>query len=602
MYHALSSTPDFNIAKQPSKKFLGAQDKLTEIRMVDSIPFASLRKSSLEQLFHGQDMNSPASVQEQRVWQLASILFDDLPGNQTVSSRRENLSSFWTDLVDSASSTSIGLARSSEEKAVASLAGHRITEACKHLFDGKNFRLAALVALIGTSDLAKKDMKEQVKDWHESKVLSEFSDPIRVIYELLSGNTCVCEGIKNVPVEDRMESFVISHKFGLDWRQAFGLRLWYGISQLDQVEAAVEDFAEDVKQDKEAKPLPWFQAHGIEPLWKDPHPELRQDLLWCLLRLYADKTTDLEATLHPANSQLSPLDMRLSWQLGLALVSTGKVSYGESADYKADAATVAYASQLTAAGEWLEAIFVLLHLSDATARTRAIQQHICHHAGLIGPEAGPNFTTLTDKFLIPTAWVWEALALYNRSVLKDPAAEVQCLLKASSFVEAHRVLIREVAPRAIIERGYAELASLISQFDGQHDAIPEWHLGGEIYGLFLSLLQHRKKGETTARSVLDRLLVGLHTMSDNVSAPEILRYAAISDMADETAKEILHWTRRKQVSILLILCANPKDDELTDIQDAEFRSRILQLPLTQDRLLAYSVDLGMERYMEVMSH
>jgi nuclear pore complex protein Nup98-Nup96 len=41
---------------------------------------------------------------------------------------------------------------------------------------------------------------------------------------------------------------------------------------------------------------------------------------------------------------------------------------------------------------------------------------------------------------------------------------------------------------------------------------------------------------------------------------------------------------------------------LTWFQDTEFRSRILQLPLTQDRLLAYSADLGMERYMEVMTH
>lgn len=570
---------------------------------MDSIPFASLRKASMQQLFHHQDMNSPSSIQEQRIWQLASILFDELPGNQTTDSRRAILSSFWTDLVDSASSTAIGLARVSEEKAVASLAGHRITEACKHLFDSKNFRLAALVALIGTSDLAIKDMKEQLKAWHESKVLSEFSDPIRVIYELLSGNTCVCEGLKNVPVEDRMESFVISQKFGLDWRQAFGLRLWYGISQLDNVEAAVKAFAEDVKQDKEAQPRPWFQTQGIQPLWNDPHPELRQDLLWGLLQLYADKHADLETTLHPANSQLSPLDMRLSWQLGLALVATGKVSYGENAQEKADAATVAYASQLTAAGEWMEAIFVLLHLSESTARARAVQEHICHHAGLIGLEGGQNFSILTDKFLIPASWVWEALALFNRSVLKDPTVEVQCLLKAGSFIEAHRVLIQDVAPRAIIERVYAELSLLMLQFDGQQDAIPEWQLGGEIYSLFLTLLQHRNKGETTSRTVLDRLLVGLHAMSDNVSAPEILRYAAISDMADETAKEILHWTRKKQVSLS---SKSPhfrsQYHELTFMQDAEFRSRILQLPLTQDRLLAYSVDLGMERYMEVMSH
>lgn len=529
------------------------------------MPAATLRAINIQDVFHHQDMNSPASLQEKRVWQLASLLFDDLQGQETTKSRKAKVSAFWTKLVDSASSTAIGLARSSEEKAVACLAGHRITEACKYLFDGKDFRLATLVALIGTSDPAKEDMKEQLKAWHDSTMLSEYSEPVRAIYELLSGNVCVCEGMKGVPVEDRMESFVISDKFGLDWKQAFGLRLWYGISQQAELADAVRVYADDIQQDRERLPQPWFQEQGIEPLWSDPQPEIRQDLLWGLLRLYADESTDLEAVLRPENSQLSPLDMRLGWQLGLALVATGKVSFGQNANEKADAATIAYASQLTAAGEWLEAVFVLLHLTEATARGRAIQEHICRHAGLIGSEAGTNFTILTEKFRIPASWVWEALALHSRSVEKDSAVEVRCLLKAGSFAEAHRVLIRDVAPLAIIERAYAELASLISQFQGQQDAISEWQLGGEIYSLFLSLLQHRSKGESASRAVLDRLLAGLHAMSESVSSTEIMRYAAVSDMADETAKEILNLTRKKQVSIKIsrslytgrALCANP---------------------------------------------
>lgn len=523
--------------------------------------------SQIQDVFHHQDMNNPANIHEKRVWQLASILFDDVPGKRTEATRRAKLSSFWTDLVDSASSTSIGLARSNEEKVVACLAGHRITEACKYLFDGKDFRLATLVSLIGTSDDAKKGMKEQLKAWHDSKMLSEFSEPVRVIYELLGGNVSVCEGMKNVPVEDRMDSFVISEKFGLDWKQAFGLRLWYSISQKDEVGAAVNAYNTDILQDREPLPQPWFREQGIEPLWSDPRPETRQDLLWGLLQLYADKTTDLEAILRPENSQLSPLDMRLSWQLGLALVATGKASYGQHGKEKADAATVAYASQLTAAGEWLEAVFVLLHLTDTAARKRAIQEHVSRHAGLIGSDGSTSFTILTEKFCIPVSWIWEALALYNRSVNKDPAAEVQCLLKAGSYVEAHRVLVQEVAPSAIVERGYADLSSLISQFQGQQEKIPDWQLGGEIYSLFLSLLQSRKKGESTPRATFDRLLAGLHAMSENVAPTEVLRYAAVSDMADETAREILNLTRKKQVSIWLTtppICAY-KEPELTAV-------------------------------------
>ena len=532
---------------QSSKKYLRSQDGLTDIQVQNGVPVATLRACNIQDVFHHQDMSDPASIHEKRVWELASILFDKSE-DADATARKTKLSAFWTELVDQASSTAIGLAGTNEEKAVACLAGHRIAEACKHLFEGKNFRLATLVPLIGTSDTAKQDMKEQVKAWYDSKMLSEFSEPIRAIYELLSGNVCVCDGMKGVPVEDRMESFVISKKFGLDWKQAFGLRLWYAISQRDDLAAAVRNFQTDIDQDREDMPQPWYREQGIKPLWFDYEAHQRQDLLWGLLQLYADKNIDLEAILRPENSQLSPLDTRLCWQLGVALVATGKVTFGDNAQEKADAATIAYAAQLTSAGEWLEAVFVLLHLSDPSSRTKAIQDHLCRHAALIGAESDPNFGILTDKFRIPTTWVWEALALYMRGVRKNPAAEVQCLLKAGSFVEAHRVLAQQVAPQAVIERGYAELSSLISQFQGHQDLIPDWQRGGEVYSQFLTLLKHRSKGENAPRPVLDRLLAGLHGMNETIGEGEIIRYAALSDMADETAKEIVRLTRKKQVS------------------------------------------------------
>jgi nuclear pore complex protein Nup98-Nup96 len=494
-------------------------------------------------------MNDPSSMQEKHVWELASILFDPIDNASQPEHliRRSQLSRFWSHLVDSASSTTVGLAGSSEEKAVACLAGHRIIDACKHLLDGKNFRLATLVPLIGTSDDAKKEMREQLKAWHDSKMLSEFSESIRTIYELLSGNACVCEGMKGVPVEDRLDSFVISKKFGLDWKQAFGLRLWYSIAQHDDLATAVQGFKNDIDQEREYLPLPWYIDQGIKPLWDDVNSERRQDLLWGLLQLYANETTNLEAVLRPENSQLSPLDMRLTWQLGLALASSGKVSFGEDSNEKADAATLAFASQLTSAGEWLEAVFVLLHLSKPLARKMAIQEHLARHAGLIGDENSSAFVVLTEKFQVPSLWIWEALALYMRSVKKDAYSEVQCLLRAGSFVEAHRVLVNEVAPLAVVERDYANLSALISQFEGRQEVISDWRLGGEIYSFFLTLVQYRAGHESTPQAVLEKLLAGLHAMDEEAGESGVLRYAAVSDMADETAKEILKASKKKQV-------------------------------------------------------
>lgn len=572
-------------ATQPSKKYLRSQDNQTKIALDNSgLPFATLSATSIKELFHHQDMNDPANIHEKRIWELASILFDKITSRAEPEYliRKKNLSEFWTDLVEQASSTAVGLAGTSEEKAVACLAGHRVTEACKHLLDGKNFRLGTLVPMIGSSDSAKKDMKEQLKTWQDSKMLSEFSEAIRTICELLSGNVCVCEGMKNVPIEDRLESFVIAKKFGFDWRQSFGLRLWYALNGDDDAMLAVSKFQTDVEQDREDLPAPWYVEQGIPPLGQVNSSEDRQDLLWGLLQLYANPSTHLDAILQPENSQLSPMDMRVCWQLGQALLSKAGVSYGQDGNEKADAVTIAYAAQLTSAGEWLEAIFVLLHLLDVNARKQAIQEHLCRHAGLIGPESDSTFSILTNKFLLPAEWVWEALALYMRSVKKDASAEVHCLLRAGSFVEAHRVLVKQVAPQAIVERDYASLSELIGQFEEHGDSIPEWSLGGEIYRHFLALMEHRAKDESAPSALLERLLSGLNAMNEQATESEIIRFAAISDMADETAREILKVAQKKQ--------------------DSELRTRVLHLPLTQDRLLAYSVDIGLDRFREVMSH
>ena len=169
-----------------------------------------------------------------------------------------------------------------------------------------------------------------------------------------------------------------------------------------------------------------------------------------------------------------------------------------------------------------------------------------------------------------------------RSVKKDAYSEVQCLLRAGSFVEAHRVLVKEVAPLAIVERDYADLSALLSQFEGRQGVISDWPLGGEIYSFFLQLVQYRARHEIAPQAVLEKLLAGLHAMDKETEDSGVLRYAAVSDMADETAKEIVKASKKRQ--------------------DMELRSRILNLPLTQDRLLAYSVDLSMDRYREVMSH
>ncbi len=317
------------------------------------------------------------------------------------------------------------------------------------LSDGKNFKLATLVSQIGTSDAFKKDMREQVEEWHAGDVLSEFALPFRVIYSLLGGNVTVCEGKKGVGVENRMQSELISRRFRLDWKQAFGLRLWYGIDAEDGIDAAVDRFVEDIEQGKVPAPRPWYIEQGVPLSWTDPGRDEREDLLWGLLKVSAGRAS-LEDILQPENSQPAPLNFRLCWQLSQALSTTSKIKLSPASR---DALTVSYATEVVyhdKEGDWIAAIWILLHLTHAASRQRAVQDILGHHAGaLFTKEAREHgfYERLVKDLKIPTALIWQAAALHWRNKQDQPFLEAQCLLRASAFADAHRIFAKQLAPQ-----------------------------------------------------------------------------------------------------------------------------------------------------------
>ncbi|PBP27840.1 nucleoporin SONB [Diplocarpon rosae] len=551
----------------------------------NGIPFAHLPNGfSFSDFFDDRDASNPAAAHEKLVWQLASVLFDrfEAPENLRqiphIDQRllKDRLSAFWQNLVDDSTSKHVALAKSKEEKAIAFLSGHKIPEACGQLVSSGDFHLATLVALIGSRDSMRKDIREQLENWQKTQMLSEFSQPIRAVYELLAGNVCICAGSKG-----DNPSFVISKRFGLDWRQAFGLRLWYCISSKDPIDAAVEAFATDLAQDKETTvPHAWYVEQKIPTLWNDERFQQRQDLLWGLLKLYTFSDSNIEDILRPENSQLSPLDTRLSWQLGRALTSAEHLEFADQTGEMSDRMTLDFAAQLTNEGSWLDAVFVMLHLSSDDARAKTIQNHLAHHAGFIGSEDDQSFVTLTQKFRIPTAWIWEAKALYMRSVERDPTGEVKCLVKAGSFNEAHRTFAREVAPKAIVELDYDTLRDLLHGFQGRETTITEWHLGGEIYRDFLEFLYSDKKGYAIDELLIERLLSGLPAVVQDARHPSFMETVAIETISAVVAKSVVAIGKKAEKANL---------------------HKVLRLPLTEDKYLKHTVDLSLVYYRGLMA-
>lgn len=564
---------------------LGQQQSRTKFTLDRGVPMAELQQTPFKNIALRVQ---PPSQYEQSVWELASILFDDqnpeaygVPTAHKATYdhriRKDRLILFWKRQCQETAMKAVSAAQNAEERAIAHLSTNNVVEACDALVQGKDFRLATLVAQIGGDQIMRDDVTAQIAKWRELNVLSEITEPIRALYSLLAGDTCVCEGKKG-PSENRARTFVISDRFNLDWKRAFGLRLFYAILAEDSIEAAVVKFEHDLQSDEGRKPVPWFVEEKTGAPWDDPKAAQREDILWGLLKIYAASksalpTSSLAGMLAPENITGNPIDARLSFQLYHAITAHfPALSDPSKADYLAQT----FAAQLDSAGEWYWALFSLLHLSSTRQRHMAIQSLLVQHAEAIPSDTKSElFNILTEVCKIPAAWIWEAKALYARSVLQDHVQEVDFLVKAQDLKEAHGVFRKEVGPSAVVEQDWDTLQGVLDSFKSCKEQIAEWGMGGQVYDDYLSLTKGIEGDEK--EELLQRLLDAL-PMIVRSGKRELKETVAVQEISGLVATEVLAM-REKGME-----CA-----------------KVLQLPLTDDAYLKHTMDLSLQYYKAVMT-
>ncbi|KAL6717420.1 hypothetical protein ACLMJK_005335 [Lecanora helva] len=578
------------------------QRAYTDFALHQDIPMAKSKQKPFKDM---ATLVQSGSVYERYVWELASILFDhqnmegyNIPNDKKAiyehRVRKDRLIALWEGLCQDSAKAAVSTAGTAEERAIAHLSAHKVVEACDALVQGKDFRLAILVAQLGPDETMRADMEAQIAAWRDLNVLSEMTEPIRAIYSLLSGNTCVCEGKKGPP-EDRARTFVISENFNLDWKRAFGLRLFYAILPEEPIEAAVVKFASDLQADEGKKPTPWFIEEGSSELpWQDPNPSQREDILWGLLELYAASksaipTPSIAETFAPQNTTGNPLDTRLSFQLYHALTCCFP-SVPASAPFQADALAWDFATQLDSAGEWLWAMFALLHLSSPQQRQMAIQSLLAHHTADISTSpANDAFKTLTQEFKIPAPWIYEAKALYARTLEKNHVQEVHYLLQAGDWDEAHAVLKKEVGPTAVIEEDWNTLRTVLYAFKPRKDGMQEWGLGGQVYEDYLDLIAGNQDAGEKKES-LGRLLGALPMMAKGAGIGFRER-VAVQEISAVVGREVMGLREEYDKGRSLTYMVTKGED----------KSRVLQLPLADDRYLKHTQELSLQYYKAVMA-
>ncbi|KAI9806603.1 MAG: hypothetical protein M1825_006060 [Sarcosagium campestre] len=639
------------VVGNPLSESLALQKSLTRIDVVHGVPRAETDASFKFKDFGRAVVGGDAQRKhESLVWELASVLFDALEIDAAMRDyseddgfvqellRKEGLSAFWSKVVGDAATLQSNKADSKEEEAIAHLSAHRIEAACQALVDGRNFKLSTVVALIGSGNVARHDMREQLDEWRRLKVLSEISEPIRALYELLAGQTFVCDGCKGA-IEDRARTFVVADRFGLDWRQSFGLKLWYGILESEPLQVAIERFLEDVESGTAGQPMPvpWFVEQNHTLRKSGDSGGVGEDLLLGLLRIFSDNAIGerrfpLEGILDLRNHQTSPVDFRLAWQLAQLLRAGGvaalQADHDENDNPDIDnnkppgnetetRLCLDFAWQLETAGHWLWAVFVVLHVENPVQRRAAIQALLARHAGEIGDNlADDTFKQLSLEYQIPEAWIWEAKALHARSVKQQPAAEVDYLIKAQRWDEAHAALCRHVAPQAIIEGNTDALKRLLDGFENA-DQVTDWKLGGQVYDDYLRLLDLR---EQNAGKFID-----IHSSASRGNPPTTTTNAATTTTTTTRQRGLPRENQMvdvvgRLVNALPAMGRNEKEMSLhekvavremsgvvakvvatRELDAAVDKSKVLSLPLTDDQYLKHTVELCFSHYKAVIA-
>ncbi|KAF8473419.1 nuclear protein 96-domain-containing protein [Kalaharituber pfeilii] len=481
---------------------LELQFNCTEIKIDEyGVPWAELKYSTLFDSFAGiQWDDKPSSRYERSVWKLASVLFDPIEEqhdgmdimqlHQRI--RKQKLSRFLEEIVERTVDYHARTAGSLEEVALAHLTGHRVEQACASLLEANAFRLATLIPMIGGDNILREEMKRQLFEWKQKGFLSEFSLPIRALYELLAGNTCYSDGLQK-PYEDAAPSFFISQQFNLDWKRTFGLKLWYGTTEDQDLSEAVLRYEEDFKKypGDVQKPTPWYAPENAETE--------EFDLLWGLLKTYADVflfpngdgQVVLEDVLSTKWADKERNDYRLPWQLRTLMVRRRIRDFSvpdmKIEDYQhkiGDDLTVSFAAQLEGQGHWEWAMFVIIHLNDGDARELAVRNFLGRHVEDL--EVGSEKFAFVKKLMVPEKWIYEAKALHARH-LQLYVQEAEYLLSAQAWAEAHRTLVQQVAPAAVIADDLKQLQSLLAKFEDVNK-IRDWSLGGQVYLDYITLL------------------------------------------------------------------------------------------------------------------
>lgn len=364
-----------------SERLLRLHLDQSHVEIVDGIPQATLSPSirfrDFASVFDAGDRSHEANA-----FRLGQALFDEIDLCLASDSpdelveriqqlRRKLALSKWLEnaVAPSVDSDLLKNGENRPAKLFTLLSGNKVARAVDMALEGNDMRLASLISQAGRTGEFRDEMQRQLDDWSKNNADPLISPEYRRLYALLAGIMDVSPGNKGRGNDASPDVMVAND---LDWKRAFGLRMWYGCPFESTVSDVFADFADSLESPyPPATPLPpYLEQESKSSVKKWNLPTRPTDVLYCLIRLFSDATISLEQVLSARNCSASPTDLRLPWHLYLLLSRVmqkrdflDRNEGGYSA--QADRVTQGYAAQLEQNGQWTLAAFVLLHLETS---------------------------------------------------------------------------------------------------------------------------------------------------------------------------------------------------------------------------------------------
>ncbi|XP_050359965.1 nuclear pore complex protein Nup98-Nup96 isoform X2 [Nymphalis io] len=338
------------------------------------------------------------------------------------------------------------------------LAGGRLRDACALSRRRGDLALAALLAQ--RDDPAFKSLvARQLRVWQQCGAESLVAGSRLATLHLLAGQ--------------RPER----HLQRLDWLRAFAVTARYLCPQIPTLEQVVRTyegyFSSEPEADLHSLPEDEMGMQFPLPPYHDQYNVTTAsgasrrvlDVRYELLRARA---FNAPPALGPATCSPDPFDYSLSFPLA-SWLGVGS------------ACVVGAAEQLEASGNWHLALQVLAYHRDDNARSHLIRQVLSRHAPsqVDTPEMKERFE-LIKKLKIPEKWVLIAQA--NRAKYEHkPALEVEYLVGAEQWNAAHRVLLKELLPDAVLADNLQSIKGILEKMNdaAERHEVSGWETGGQ---------------------------------------------------------------------------------------------------------------------------